>query len=115
MKTLTTDEIAEITHEANRVYCKSIGDNSQLPWEKAEDWQKESAINGVMFFIKHPEMTAEDGHINWMKEKEDGGWKYGKIKNPEEKTHPCMVEYSKLPIEQQIKDHIFQSIVLACM
>jgi len=27
--------IAKVCHEANRAYCESIGDNSQLSWEDA--------------------------------------------------------------------------------
>lgn len=104
----TVEEIAEQCHEANRRYCESIGDNTQVEWNKAEDWQKESAINGVKFKLENPDITPEQQHENWMKDKKADGWKYGKKKDAEKKTHPCMVPYEKLPEDQRLKDEIFQ-------
>ncbi len=46
---MTIESIAKICHEANRAYCATIGDASQLPWEESPDWQRQSAINGVKF------------------------------------------------------------------
>lgn len=105
--------IARVCHEANRAYCKSIGDHSQVDWDQAPEWQKESAINGVKFRIENPGATPEDMHNSWMDEKIEAGWKYGQYKDVEAKEHPCIVEYSKLPKEQQIKDHLFSNIVKA--
>lgn len=105
--------IAKVCHEANRAYCETIGDNSQPKWEDAPEWQKRSAINGVEFHLNNPDSKPEDSHNSWLKEKEDQGWKYGLIKDPEKKEHPCFVPYSQLPISQQIKDHIFIGIVRA--
>ena len=34
--------IAKACHEANKVYCESIGDDTQPSWENAPEWQKES-------------------------------------------------------------------------
>jgi len=103
--------IAAICHEANRAYCKGIGDNSQPSWNDAPDWQKNSAVDGVKFHIENPKAGAEGSHNNWMKQKEADGWKYGAVKDPEKKEHPCMVSYNKLPAEQQIKDSIFIGLV----
>jgi len=103
-------DIAEVCHEANRALCEALGDFSQKPWDKAPDWQVESAMNGVQCHMANPEVTPEQLHINWMKEKKKTGWKYGKEKDEEKKTHPCMVEYVKLPAHQKAKDHIFKAI-----
>jgi len=106
-------EIARICHEANRAYCQSIGDDSQPTWADAPDWQKDSAINGVEFHRSDPNAKAYASHESWMAEKVADGWKYGDTKDPELKTHPCMVRFEDLPMEQQLKDHIFRSIVHA--
>lgn len=103
-------EIARICHETNRGYCVAIGDNSQLPWDSAPEWQKQSAINGVDFHLD-ADITPEQSHLNWMKEKQDNGWVYGEIKDEIAKTHPCMVPYSELPQLQRTKDFIFKAIV----
>jgi hypothetical protein len=75
-------------------------------------WQKDSAIDGVRNLIENPSVTAEDSHKNWMDHKLQNGWIYGEKKSEKFKTHPCIVRYELLPLEQQIKDHIFRSLVL---
>ena len=102
---------AKICHEANKAFCESIGDFSQLSWEDAPDWQKQSAINGVSFHVDNENTNPSDSHISWSKEKIADGWVYGDIKDAEKKTHPCLVPYEQLPVEQQSKDYIFKGIV----
>mgnify|MGYP002778899759 CR=1 FL=1 len=108
---MTIEEIAEICHEANRRLCKQQGDFSQVDWNDAPEWQRESAVKGVRFHLDHPEATAAASHESWLEEKRDGGWQYGEVKDAEKKTHPCFVEYEKLPREQQAKDYLFKAIV----
>ena len=108
---LSIEEIAKVCHEANRGYCKALGDDSQLPWEEAPQWAKTSAINGVRFHLDNPNAGPSGSHENWLKEKEKEGWRYGEVKDPEKKEHPCYVPYNQLPKEQQAKDYIFTSIV----
>jgi hypothetical protein len=103
--------IAKTCHEANRAYCQSIGDHSQPEWNDAPEWQRESAVNGVRFHLENPDATPENSHENWLRQKESEGWKYGPVKNPETKEHPCFCMYHDLPIEQRSKDYIFRSIV----
>lgn len=103
--------IAQICHDANKSYCKSIGDLTQKGWDNAPDWQKESAIKGVIFHLSNPEAKPADSHNSWLKQKEAEGWKYGEVKDPEKKEHPCFIPYEQLPIEQQKKDFLFIAIV----
>lgn len=106
------DEIAKIAHETNRAYCGTIEDGDRQPmWEDAPDWQKESAHIGVWNVLQNPTMTPEQSHEGWLKVKKGEGWKYGKVKDPEKKTHPCMMPYEYLPEEQKIKDVLFTSTV----
>ncbi len=108
---LTVENIAKICHQANKAYCFAIGDYSQPEWEKAPKWQKDSVINGVHFALNNPGTTPEQSHNSWMIEKKLDGWKYGPVKDPDKKEHPCMVEYSKLPSTHIIKDELFLSII----
>lgn len=105
------EDIARVCHEANRAYCIALGDDSQLPWDDAPGWQKESAIKGVRFILDNDNATPADSHNSWMLEKARDGWVYGEVKDPEKKTHPCFVPYEQLPVEQRAKDHIFGAIV----
>lgn len=108
---LTIDDIAEACHEANRTYCQTIGDDSQPAWAAAPDWQRASAADGVKFRLANPLSTPENSHENWLRDKERDGWKYGPVKDPVKKEHPCFVSYAELPKEQQEKDHIFVAVV----
>lgn len=110
---LNVIQIAEICHETNRAYCKTIGDNSQVSWEEAPEWQRQSAINGVEYHIANPDSKPHDSHNSWLKEKREDGWKYGPVKDPVKKEHPCFIPYNELPEEQKLKDSLFLAIVRA--
>lgn len=103
--------IAMVAHEVNRAYCQSLGDDSQPTWEDAPEWQKESAWQGVAFHIENPDAGPDASHVNWAKQKLRDGWKHGEVKDPEAKTHPCLVKFSELPQEQQAKDYLFRAVV----
>ena len=109
---LSVGDIAEVAHEVNRAYCQVLGDPSQLSWDDAPDWQKTSCLNGVELHLKGNH-GPEASHEAWWKEKDATGWKYGKLKDPIKKEHPCMVPFHMLPREQQAKDFIFRSVVLS--
>ena len=111
--TMKPDDIAQVCHEANRAYCLTIGDDSQPSWNSAPDWQQDSAINGVEFAIEHPTAPPSASHDSWLEQKRIDGWKYGSVKNPETKEHPCFLPYEKLPEDQQRKDALFQAVVRA--
>jgi hypothetical protein len=82
-----------------------------MAWEDAPPWQQKSAINGVQFTISHPEASPAASHESWLAEKRADGWRYGPVKDPEAKTHPCFVPYDLLPLDQRAKDYIFQAVV----
>lgn len=103
--------VARVCHEANRAWCASQGDFSQVPWDDAPDWQKESCINGVRFHLENPTAGPSGSHENWSKVKLAEGWVYGPVKDADAKTHPCLVPYGDLPADQRVKDHIFTAIV----
>jgi hypothetical protein len=103
--------IAKVAHEVNRAYCESMGDNSQLPWEEAPEWQKTSAINGVKHHVANPDTTPRQSHEVWLAEKKATGWAYGPVKDAEKKLHPCCVPYENLSASDKAKDYIFRAIV----
>jgi hypothetical protein len=52
-------------------------------------------------FVYH---ACEESHINWMKFKQENGWKYGPVKSFEKKEHPDMVPYDQLLEVEKRKD-----------
>lgn len=106
------DTIARACHEVNRAYCQALGDDSQPSWEDAPEWQRSSARMGVDLHLSG-DFGPEASHFGWMTQKLNEGWKYGPVKNPETKEHPCIVPFAELPREQQAKDYIFRAVVHA--
>ncbi len=102
---------ARTCHEVNRAYCESQGDQSQAPWWDAPQWQKDSAIAGVRFILENPDAKPSDSHESWLEQKRADGWKYGPVKDPDKKEHPCFVPYDELPPAQKAKDYIFCALV----
>lgn len=111
------ENIARVCHETNRAYCETIGDNSQPDWKGAPDWQRQSAITGVKTHLERYAAGSRpdpaDSHNIWLREKQQDGWKYGPVKDPQKKEHPCIRPYGELPLEQRMKDYLFAAIVEA--
>lgn len=110
---LTIEDAAKLCHKVNKIYCSILGDDSQPNWGGAPDWQRNSAINGVKAFLANPQITPEQSHQSWLAQKQAEGWVFGKVKDPEKKTHPCMKPYAELPQEQKIKDALFTGVLRA--
>lgn len=101
---------AQVCHEANRAIQLQTGDPNPSPeWAEAPNWQKKSAVDGVVKALNGA--TPEELHESWCDFKVKDGWKYGSVKDEEAKTHPCLVNYDQLPEEQKLKDHVFGAIV----
>jgi hypothetical protein len=103
--------IAIACHEANRRYCDDIGEEGQVMWDDAPEWQRKSAIKGVTGHLLGDIATPEQSHESWLKEKQDTGRVYGEVKDPVKKTHPSMVAYGDLPPAERKKDSIFSDVV----
>lgn len=110
---MNQEQIARVAHEINRAYCQALGDHSQPAWEEAPDWQKESARLGVRLHLANPDAGPQTSHESWMAQKIAEGWVYGETKDPERKTHHCIVPFADLPREQQAKDYLFRAVVHA--
>src|SRR4051794_12227466 len=107
---MNVEQIAHVAHETNRAYCETLGDTSQKPWLDAEAWQRQSAIDGVLFHLeahaKGEPPSADHAHKAWLADKQAAGWTYGPVKDAEKKEHPCMLPYDQLPVDQRLKDYL---------
>jgi len=50
------------------------------------------------------EKLAENTHDVWAKGRIEQGWKYGKIRDDNNKLHPCLIPYSELPESEKEYD-----------
>lgn len=110
--TMPVDWVARICHEANRAVQIVTEDPAPSPhWDEAPHWQRISAIEGVEAARRG--ITDEELHDAWCDSKRADGWTYGPAKDADAKTHPCLVPYVQLPVEQRAKDALFRAIVQA--
>ncbi len=106
---MTNEEIARICHEVNRGLCEALEDYSQTQWETAPEWQHETVLAGVENALKGA--APNESHDSWSLKKLKDGWVWGEKKDPWKKTHPCLVPFDQLPATQQLKDHLFVTVV----
>lgn len=109
----TSDEdVAHVCHDANRALQIITGDPAPSPsWENAPEWQRISAIEGVR--LARQGLSPEQLHEAWCDHKLATGWTFGLVKDEAARTHPCLVPYQHLPVEQRAKDDLFRGIVTA--
>lgn len=50
------------------------------------------------------EEMAKNVHEVWAETRIRQGWRYGRLRDDEKKTHPCLVPYSELPEEEKEYD-----------
>lgn len=109
---MKVEDIARVTHEANRAIQIATGDPAVSPhWEEAPEWQRNSAVDGVEKALAGA--TPEQLHESWCDFKRADGWVHGPVKNEALRTHPCLVPYAELPEDQRAKDAVFAAIVTA--
>ena len=68
-------------------------------------------MKGVEYALAHPDAPPSAQHEAWADDKVEQGWVYGETKDPEVRTHPCLVPYDDLPADQRVKDHAFRAVV----
>ena len=114
-KKLSVEQIARITYNACKDFqkeCKETNFN-QVDWKDTTDELRQNCIDSVKFVIDNTDKSNLEKllHENWCKIKKQQGWKYGKKRNVEKKTHPFIVSYEKLPQTQILEYRMFISMV----
>lgn len=107
------EAISRTCHEANRAYCRSIGDLSHVGWDELSDILRESVYDGVRHALDNPGLSGEQSHQNWLQTKHSQGWVYGPVKDEALKTHPSLQPYHMLPVSERRKDFLFLAVINA--
>lgn len=101
------DSLPEALRESNRGVADDIGrklGTVHCELEPADDWEKPS----FAFSDADMETLAEDEHKRWMEERQRDRWRYGPVRDPEQKISPYLKSWSEL--DQEIQDYDRQSI-----
>lgn len=102
--------IAEISYAAARAYSWVMLGEHIYAWEDAPKESKVSILNGVRYYIEHPDATPEFIHDKWRAMKAHDGWTYGETEDKEKKEHPAMVDWDDLDDKWRGKDIIFYTV-----
>lgn len=97
--------IAQLVNHVNNKICE-LNKEQQSSWEELPQHMKEGLIKAIK-----DNLSPEEGHNQWMKNRLENGWTYGTTKDIQLKTSPCLIPYNQLPYQQQIKDYIRQAII----
>jgi RyR domain-containing protein len=104
------EQLARLVHEVNRAWQGEHGDDApSLPWACESDHIRHTTLAGVR--RARTGITPEQHHDAWCEAKRAAGWVWGPVKDPDAKTHPCLLPYGQLPEHQQAKDRVFLAIV----
>jgi RyR domain len=108
--TYTDEQIAQVIHEMNRGLQYVQGDPCpSQPWQVEDEEIKANVIASVAF--ARAGATPRELHERWAEDKRAHGWTHGAVKDPEARTHPCLVPYGDLPEGQRLKDRLFAAVV----
>lgn len=113
MKDKDMEEIAKIIYEATRIEAE-WSKRRIVPekWDKRDEAFRKQFIAIIDKYLKQDKLpTPKEAHDSWMESYNKMGWKYGKERNTELKTHPDMLPYEKLPQDEKDKDAIFLAFV----
>lgn len=111
---MTPEDIAYVLYEANRAVQVIQGDPRPSPsWEDAPEYQVRETVASVNEALADPGRTPEQNHEGWCERLRADGWVHGEVKDAERKTHPTLVPFGDLPVEQQLKDRLFIAVVRA--
>ena len=105
------EDVAHVAHEVIRAYDLAFNNDANPPWQLAPEWQRDSAMRGVRAVLMS-DLSPEQLHERWLADKITGGWRYGPVKDENEKTHPCLLPYDQLPQWQRVKDYLFRAVVM---
>lgn len=104
-------EAVRAAHEANQIYCASLGDPLSLAWEDLPKAQIDGMLRGALHALENGDPSHS--HQLWYEDRVANGWTFGPVKDPARKISPNLIPYAELPEAQKRKDILFQGIVRA--
>lgn len=105
-------KIAELIYEATRLEAE-WSKRPIIPekWNNRDEAFRNQFVDIVRKYIQDGIPTPEEAHNSWMESYFKMGWKYGKERSVENKTHPDLIPFDELPKEERDKDAIFLCLV----
>lgn len=92
-------------YEASRSWCLSIGDDTHEPYDNLSTAEKAPIRESVIGILQGN--IPEQAHEDWRRRKIADGWSWGSEKDDVRKTHPALLPYEELDLEQRVKNDIW--------
>ena len=109
-------EAASVAYETVRKWGEVIKDpQGKVAWNLLPESEKDGYAKAVGYRIENPETTEVDMHNKWSADKFEAGWTYGEKLDFVKKTHPNLVPFEDLPVDQQMKDKLFLNVIDAIL
>jgi hypothetical protein len=86
-------QAADLPRKLSLIGCSFDSELIDAPFETLQGFSEEEI-----------RLIAVEEHERWMKDKISNGWKYGKKRDDNAKTHPLIVDFDKLPDDEKEKD-----------
>ena len=101
------EQIAKTVHAIHRAYCLEMGIPTQPKWEDVDDSHKEVVYVSIKDILKGSIKSVEESHNKFIESKYAQGWRFGEVYSIKDKLNPRMVDFSRLTIEQRVKEKLF--------
>lgn len=105
------ERVARVVHEANRTWDAVRNVPAGPPWDQAEPWQREAAVNDVKLAMAGA--PPSQLHETWRARKLAAGWRPGDVKDPQAKTDPMLVPWTALPSQDTRTPELIAAITRA--
>lgn len=112
---MTPEEIARVAHATNVAYCEVRGLDRKEAWDDTDPQIRQGTTAAVRQTLMKPDISPDESHAAWMKDRAEAGWVYDKEYSVVRRTHPNMRPYHYLSVEEKTKDALFLAIVRACV
>jgi hypothetical protein len=103
-------DIAFIAYDAIRRFVLVFGDDFP-EWFDLEEGHQQLFLQLVREYLEHPDWTAERLHEAWLDTRRIEGWRYSPEVDLDNKLHPSMVPFAKLPDREQAQTRLTASVI----
>jgi len=96
--TFKDEEIAEVAHNINASFRLVAAEYAQF-WRELppEAWERVDSLRQVKLLRENPDLSPQQEHEAWMRERIQHGWSWGAERNADRKQNPLLVEWDELP------------------
>jgi hypothetical protein len=105
------EDVARVCHAANQAWRQAIGEKPSPRWDEMPQADRDLVVSGVRAALSG--MSDRELHTAWSEARIEAGWVYGPVLDREQKRHPCLVAYDRLPEAQRAKDRLIRAVVTA--